>query len=133
MKKERIYTDLVSEPAPGLWSNAMKVGNILYLSGFTARANDGVTITGKDEYEQAVFIFKKFKAYVEAAGGEMDDIVKMTIFVTNMANNRKVWEARREFFKDDFPACTLVEVSGLANPEILIEIEGIAHIGCNKG
>lgn len=130
MKKERIYTDLINEPAAGLWSNAMKVGDVVYFSGFTSRANDGVTIQGADEYEQAMVIFNKFKAYVEAAGGEMNDIVKMTIFITNMAKNKTVWEARRQFFTDDFPACTLVEVSALATPEILIEIEGIAHIGC---
>ena len=66
---------------------------------------------------------------VEAAGGLMADVIKVTIYVTNIANNTKVWKARAEFFKGNFPASTLVEVSALAAPEILVEIEAIAHIG----
>ncbi len=59
----------------------------------------------------------------------MSDVVKITIFLTEIANNTKVWQARREFFAGDFPASTLVEVSALAAPEILVEIEAVAHIG----
>ncbi len=69
---------------------------------------------------------------VEAAGGAMADVVKVTIYVTNIKNNTKVWKARAEFFTGDFPASTLVEVSALAAPEILVEIEAIAHIGKGK-
>ena len=66
---------------------------------------------------------------VEAAGGMMSDVVKITVYVTDIKNNVKVWAARREFFTGNFPASTLVEVSALAAPEILVEIEAIAHIG----
>ena len=59
----------------------------------------------------------------------MDDITKLTIFVTDIANREKVWKARAEFFEGDFPACSLVEVSALADPRILVEIEGVAHLG----
>jgi 2-iminobutanoate/2-iminopropanoate deaminase len=69
---------------------------------------------------------------VEAAGGAMADVVKVTIYVIDIKNNVKVWAARREFFTGDFPASTLVEVSALAAPEILVEIEAIAHIGKGK-
>ena len=68
----------------------------------------------------------------ENAGGAMADVVKVTIYVTNIKNNTKVWQARREFFTGDFPASTLVEVRALAAPEILVEIEAIAHIGKGK-
>jgi enamine deaminase RidA (YjgF/YER057c/UK114 family) len=95
----------------------------------TARGIDLATLAAMDEYEQAKIIFGKIKAMVEAAGGTMADIVKVTIYVTNIKNNVKVWAARREFFTDDFPASTLVEVSALATPELLVEIEAIAHIG----
>src|SRR5690606_29599033 len=94
-----------------------------------ARADDGTSITGADEYEQSQVIFTKIRNLVEAAGAEMDDVVKMTIYVTNMSHNDQVWKARREFFSGDFPACTLVEVSALAKPEILVEIEAIAIAG----
>ena len=66
---------------------------------------------------------------MEAAGGQIDDVVTLTVFVTRMAGNQGVWRARREFFSGDFPACALVEVKGLAKPEILVEIQGQARLG----
>ena len=132
MKKQRFISPSVTEPEDGLWSNCMRVGDIAYISGMTARAPDRVSIIGSDEYEQAKVVFQKIKDLVEAAGGVMDDVVKMTIFVTRIQNNTDVWRARREFFTGDFPACTLVEVSKLAKGEILIEVEAIAHIGCSQ-
>ena len=69
------------------------------------------------------------QATIEAAGGNMKDITKLTIYVTNIANRERVWKARAEFFEGDFPACSLVQVAALASPEILVEIEGIAHVG----
>jgi 2-iminobutanoate/2-iminopropanoate deaminase len=129
--KTRCISDSVTEPAEGLWSNCIRVGETAYVSGMTSRGPDGKTILGADEYEQAKVVLGKIQALVEAAGGVMDDVVKMTIYVTRMENNTKVWDARREYFTGDFPACTLVEVSNLARPEILLEIEGIAVIGCS--
>jgi enamine deaminase RidA (YjgF/YER057c/UK114 family) len=120
---------MVAEPADGLWSNCLRVGDMVYISGLTAREPDGVTIAGTDEYHQSQVIFGKMRHLMEAAGACMDDIVKMTIFVTHMAGNVGVWKARREAFSGDFPACSLVEVSALAKPEILVEIEAFAHLG----
>lgn len=131
MKKQRFIADTVREPAERMWSNCLRVDDLVFISGMTARGSDGQTIDGADEYEQSKVIFDKIKALVEAAGGVMDDIVKMTIFVTNMANNSHVWKARQEYFTGDFPACTLVEVAGLAKPEILLEIEAIAVVGAS--
>lgn len=128
MLKERVISENVREPAPGLWSNCLKVGNQVFISGMTARQPDGETVIG-DEYEQSKIIFEKIKNLVEAAGGTMDNIIKMTIFVTNIVNNTEVWRARKEFFTGDFPACTLVEVKSLAKPEILLEIEALAILG----
>ncbi|MDC1357388.1 RidA family protein [Pseudomonadota bacterium] len=99
------------------------------MAGLTSRNADGVTIDGADEYEQTKIIFEKHKALIEAAGGTMADFTKLTIFVTRIQNNKQVWKARAEFFKDNFPACSLVEVSKLAGSNIYVEIEGIAHIG----
>lgn len=125
MLKERIISEHVKEPAPGMWSNCLKVGNQVFISGMTARQPDGETVLG-EEYEQSKVIFEKIKNLVEAAGGTMGNIIKMTIFVTNITNNSAVWKARKEFFTGDFPACTLVEVKSLAKPEILLEIEALA-------
>ncbi|NMM81025.1 enamine deaminase RidA [Acidovorax sp. SRB_14] len=126
--KIRITSPHVAEAAEGLWSNCLRFGDAVYLSGLTSRANDGQTIQGNDGYEQGKVIFQKMKHLMEAANGKMDDIVSMTIFVTDMKHNQGVWKARREFFTGDFPACALVQVSGLAKPEILVEIQAEARL-----
>ncbi|MBL0900598.1 MAG: RidA family protein [Reyranella sp.] len=130
MTIRRALSPDVPEPPPERWSNCLVVDGIAYVSGMTARAGDRVV--GTDEYEQSKVIFGKIKGMVEAAGGAMADVVKITVYVTNIKNNTRVWAARREFFTGDFPASTLVEVSALAAPEILVEIEAIAHIGKGK-
>lgn len=130
MSIRRALSPTVPEPPPERWSNCLVVDGVAYVSGMTARAGDKVA--GADEYEQSKVIFGKIKGMVEAAGGTMADVVKITVYVTNIKNNTKVWAARREFFTGDFPASTLVEVSALAAPEILVEIEAIAHIGKGK-
>ena len=132
MKIEKITSPLVAEPPPGRWSNALRVGDMLFISGTVSRASDGVTIEGSNEYEQAKIIFTKIRHLVEAAGGAMADVVKVTIYVVNIQQNTEVWRARQEFFTADFPCSTLVEVRSLATPEILVEIEAIACIGAGK-
>ena len=86
-------------------------------------------ILAGDEYEQAKLIFAKIRHLVEAAGGKMSDVVKVTIFVTDITQREKVWRARREVFAGDFPTSTLVQVAALAEPSLRVEIEAIAHIG----
>ena len=125
----RYTSPKVREPAPKLWSNCIVCDGIAYIAGLTSRNADGVTIDGKDEYEQTKIIFEKHKALIEVAGGTMADFTKLTIYVTRIQNNKMVWKARAEFFEGNFPACSLVEVSNLANPKIYVEIEGVAHIG----
>ena len=130
-KKHRIRTDQVAEYPEGHWSNCLRVGDVVYVSGLTSRANDLKTIQGKDAYEQAKIIFTKIRHCLEAAGGTINDAVKIVIYVTNMRDNTLVWKARREFFTGDFPCSTLVQVAALATPEILVEIDTIAHLGCS--
>ena len=132
MTIERVTSPEVAEPPPGRWSNALRVGDLLFISGTVSRAPDGTTIQGRNEYEQARIIFAKIRHLVEAAGGAMSDVVKMTIYVVNIKHNTEVWRARQEFFTGDFPCSTLVEVRSLATPEILVEIEVIACIGAGK-
>ena len=127
-KKIRITSPAVPEPEAGLWSNCLRVDDCLYLAGFTSRAPDGVTILGDNAYEQAKVIFGKMKALCEAAGGSIDDIVTMTIYVTDISENKEIWKARREFFSGDFPACALIEVKGLADPRIKLEIQSQARL-----
>jgi 2-iminobutanoate/2-iminopropanoate deaminase len=131
MPIDRVVSPDVAEAEPGLWSNCLVVDNIVYLAGITARAKDQTSIEGKDEYHQTKAIFQKYTALMKAAGGKMDDIVKLTIFVTDISKREKVWQARREFFTGNFPTCALVEVSRLASPDILVEIQGVAHLGAS--
>lgn len=132
MSIKRVFSPAVPEPPPERWSNCLVSDGIAYVSGMTCRGVDDKKLAAMDEYEQAKVIFGKIKGMVEAAGGAMADVVKITVYVTDIKNNVKVWAARREFFTGDFPASTLVEVSALAAPEILVEIEAIAHIGKGK-
>lgn len=125
---KRVSSPDVAEPAPGTWSNCLVVNGVAYVAGMIARGNDGKIVAG-DEYEQAKAIFSKIRNLVEAAGGAMADVVKVTIFVTDIAQREKVWRARREFFTGNFPASTLVEVAALAEPSVKVEIEAVAHIG----
>jgi len=126
-KKIRITSPHVAEPPAGLWSNCLQVGDTLYISGLTGRApDDSIPETA---YEQAKTIFQKMKDLIEAAGGKMDDMVTLTIFVTRISDNTEIWRARREFFSGDFPACALIEVKGLAKPELFVEIQGQARLG----
>jgi 2-iminobutanoate/2-iminopropanoate deaminase len=129
MPKTRIYSSTVAEAPPGRWSNAIRAGEFLFISGQVSRSNDGATIEGKGEYEQAKIIFTKIRNLIEAAGGTAADVVKVTIYMIDITQNKEVWRARQEFFSGDFPASTLVEVSALGSPEVLVEIEAIAHIG----
>jgi 2-iminobutanoate/2-iminopropanoate deaminase len=89
----------------------------------------GTGMVGNNEYEQARQIFSRIERIIKAAGGTMDNLVKMTIYVVNIKNNTEVWRARREFFTGDFPASTLVEVRSLAGAEVLVEIEAVAWLG----
>jgi enamine deaminase RidA (YjgF/YER057c/UK114 family) len=118
----------VPEPPAGTWSNCLVAGGIAYIAGMTA---GGGGETG-DEYAQAKTIFTKIRHLVEAAGGSMADVMKVTIFVTDITQREKVWQARREFFTGNFPASTLVQVAALANPSLKVEIEAVAHIGASQ-
>ncbi len=125
---KRVSSPEVPEPPRETWSNCLVIDGIAYVAGMVARGKDG-KLTAGDEYEQAKTIFAKIRHLLEAAGGRMADVVKVTIFVTDITQREKVWRARREVFSGDFPASTLVQVAALAEPALKVEIEAIAHIG----
>ena len=130
MPRNKVTIPTVAEAGPGLWSNCIRAGDMLFISGQVARPLEGGrTLVGEKEYEQAKQIFTRIKLICEGAGGSLDDVVKLTIFMVNIKNNTEVWRARREFFTGDFPASTLVEVRSLAGPETLVEIEAVAYLG----
>ena len=124
----RVTSPEVPEPQPGTWSNCLVVNGVAYVAGMIASGKDGRIVEG-DEYEQAKVIFAKIRHLIEAAGGAMADLVKVTIFVTDITQREKVWRARREVFTGNFPASTLVQVAALATPPVKVEIEAVAYLG----
>ena len=129
---ERITSPLAPEPAPGRFSNCLKVGGIAYVAGQTGQ-DPTTNQVPADGYAQAQNIFRKLIALVEAAGGTVADIVKLTVFVTDADQIPHVGRARTEVFSGYFPASTLVQVASLFDPALKIEMECVAHIGASAG
>jgi 2-iminobutanoate/2-iminopropanoate deaminase len=123
---KRIRSGDVAEPAPGTFSQCLLAGDTIFISGQVARDEDGTIGGDGSMYSQAVIALGRIKALIEAAGATMADIAKLTIFVTDISKRLEIGAARRTFFTGDFPCSTLVEVSSLVDPGLLIEIEAIA-------
>jgi enamine deaminase RidA (YjgF/YER057c/UK114 family) len=130
-KRRRISSPHVPEPPPGTFSRAIQVGDQLFVAGMTANSPGGVE-GGASMYEQTRVVFTKIRHLVEAAGGTMNDIVKMTGFITDIRQREEYLRARRDYFSADPPASTLVEVSALAAPALLIEVEVLAIVGSSR-
>lgn len=132
MVKVKINSPKIWTPPPKSWSQALRAGNLLFTAGqvaLTAKGNmtTGEGLVGKgDALAQARQSFKNIKTLVEKAGGAMEDIVKLTIYITDIRDADRVRKARTEFFTGDFPTATLVCVTALASPLFLVEIEAIA-------
>ena len=125
----RVISPDVGEPPAETWSNCLVVGNQVFIAGMTARSAEFDVVSDGAEYEQARAIFTKIKNLMTEAGGSMTDIVKVNIFVTDITKRKEVWRARAEFFSGNFPVSTLVEVSALALPDMVVEVEAVGFIG----
>lgn len=129
MKMRSVHTALVKNPPPQTWTNAKVYGNQFFVSGMTAHDLQGNVEGDGSMYDQARVTFGKIQKLVEAAGASMNDIIQLTIYVTDIKAREGVWQARKEFFTGDFPCCTLVEVSGLATPALKVEINATGFVG----
>jgi enamine deaminase RidA (YjgF/YER057c/UK114 family) len=130
-KRRRVSSPHVPEPPPGTFSRAIQVGHQLFVAGMTAHGPQGVE-GGDSMYDQSRAVFTKIAHLVKAAGGTMNDVVKMTGFITDIKRREEYLRARRDFFTADPPASTLVEVTALAAPGLLIEVEVQAIIGSSR-
>ncbi|HMG66402.1 MAG TPA: RidA family protein [Chitinophagaceae bacterium] len=108
------------------YSRAVKVGNVIEVTGTVASGDDGNVVGKNDPYTQTKFIYEKMKAVLERAGAEMKDIVRVRMFVTDISKWQEYGRAHSEFFKNIKPCNTMVEVSALIEPDYLIEIEATA-------
>ena len=124
-----ITSPAVAAPQPQLYSNAKLVGNQLFVSGMHAGDGKGGVAGDGSTYEQTREALWRIRHLVEAAGGTMNDIVKLGVFTTNIAERAEISRARREFFTGDFPCSTLVEVRALVDSKLTVEIEAVAIIG----
>jgi enamine deaminase RidA (YjgF/YER057c/UK114 family) len=110
------------------YSRAVKVGNVIEVTGTVASGEDGKVVGKDDAYAQTKFIYQKIEKVLQRAGAEMKDVIRVRMFVTDIARWQEYGKAHSEFFKDIKPCNTMVEVSALIEPDYLIEIEATAII-----
>ncbi|MGB3511834.1 MAG: Rid family hydrolase [Microcoleaceae cyanobacterium] len=124
--RKNISTNTHWEATVG-YSPPIRVGNFVHVSGTTATDKTGKIISA-NTYEQTLQIIRNIEAALQLAGAGLKDVVRTRIYVTNIDEWEQIGKAYREFFSETRPATTMVEVSGLVSPEILVEIEADAYI-----
>lgn len=123
---ERVMTQ-PDNYAPFLLSQGIRFGNLLFISGQAGAGDDGKIVDGgfRAQGEQA---FANLSRALEAGGSRLQDVIKVTIFVTDMGNFKEVVELRRKYFSAPYPADTIAEIRALYDPAAMIEIEAIAAV-----
>ena len=121
-------------PAPmrgGAFSAGVEApsGRTVYVSGQVSMDADGNVVGEGDVEAQTEKVLENVATVLEAAGGTLDDVVKVTVFITDMGHYDGIHRVRRRFFGEPYPASSMVEVSALIDPRLLVEVEAVAVIG----
>jgi reactive intermediate/imine deaminase len=127
MAKQQLVPDGAAAPS-GPFSAGIRSGRMVFVAGQVAIDEAGQTVGVGDMGAQTRQVLTNVGKVLKAGGATFDDVVKVTIFVTDLDNLAALQAVRPEFFKVPFPASTLVKVAGLIRPELLVEIEAIAVV-----
>jgi reactive intermediate/imine deaminase len=130
--REEIRVETLMEPISH-YTDAVRLGNLLFVSGAAPVDGDGNLVGGDDVLAQTRQVLTNLGAVLEAAGASFRDVAKVTVYVTDIGDRERVNIARREFFGDARPASTLVEISRLAIDGMKVEIEAVAAIPGGPG
>ncbi len=126
--RRELRVDGLAEPISH-FTDAVVAGDTLYLSGIVPVDAAGAVVGGDDVVAQARQVFAIMRQVLEAAGARPADVVKVTVYLLDVDDRAAINPIRQEFFGDARPASTLVEVSRLAVPGALLEVEAVAHLG----
>jgi enamine deaminase RidA (YjgF/YER057c/UK114 family) len=130
MKRTTYQPPEVFVPAGNGYSHGVIVesGRLLFVAGQTSRDKEGNVVCKGDAAGQARQVLENMKKVIEGAGGRMDDVAKLTVFITDIKHREAVGRVRQDYFKANPPASTLLVVAGLADPAFLVEIEAIVPL-----